>query len=450
MARQSLSLRETITMSKSRRSQKISVGIVGTGIAGMGCAYFLQSSHEIFLYEKNAYVGGHTNTVCVEEDGKEIPIDTGFMVYNQVTYPNLTRLFGELQVETKNTSMSFSVQHVPSGLEYCGSSVNHLFAQRKNLFNPAFIKMLMEIRRFNAESPEVLENDRFADYTIDAYVRERGYGRNVIEKYLIPMSSAVWSTPPDQMLRFPAVTLVRFFKNHGFLGLNAQHQWRTVVNGTRTYRDSIISPFVKKIRTDNPVVKVIRKKEKVELRFKDGKVAMHDLVILACHADEALTILDKPTAMEKKLLKEFRYQQNTATLHTDDRLMPKTTLAWSSWNYRLDADRNGNATPSTIYYMNSLQGLPAKKNYFVSINDPGIVAPGSVLKEIDYTHPIFSLGAIKAQEDLSQLNHNGPVYFCGSYFKYGFHEDAFTSALELCRKLRKEPIWTDEARGAQS
>jgi len=436
-------------MSKSKRSNKLSVGIVGTGIAGMGCAHFLQRSHEIFLYEKNDYIGGHTNTVSVEEDGKEIPVDTGFMVYNEVTYPNLTRLFRELRVETKNTSMSFSVQHVPSGLEYCGSSLNHLFAQRRNLFRPAFIKMLMDIHRFNAESPEVLENEKFAEHTIGDYMRERRYGLDVIEKYLIPMSSAVWSTPPDQMLRFPAVTLVRFFKNHGFLGLNTQHQWRTVVNGTRKYREALVAPFIKKIRTGNPVIRVIRKNGKVELRFKDGKRAIHDRVILACHADEALEMLDKPTAAEKRLLKEFTYQHNAATLHTDHRMMPKRRLAWSSWNYRLDADRKGNSTPSTIYFMNSLQGLTAKRNYFVSINDPGLVEPGSVIKVIDYTHPIFSLGAIKAQKELPRLNSEGPVYFCGSYFKYGFHEDAFTSALELCRKLQEEPIWKDDEAGAR-
>lgn len=427
-------------MSK-KHSARTSIGIVGTGIAGMGCAYFLHTTHDITIYEQNNYIGGHTNTVTVDEDGTEIPIDTGFMVYNEVTYPNLVRLFHELNVETKNTSMSFSVQHLPSGLEYSGSSLNHLFAQRKNILSPRFIRMIWQINRFNNECPEVLADKKFASYTLEEYVRERRFGDDVLKKYLVPMSSAVWSTPPDQMLRFPAVTLVRFFKNHGFLGLDTQHQWRTVVNGTRSYRDKLIAPFAKRILTGNPVVNVMRKKRKVELRLKDGGRALHDRVILACHADEALNMLDKPTTLEKRLLGEFKYQHNRATLHTDASLMPKTKLAWSSWNYRLDTNADGTSKSSTIYYMNSLQNVSKKRDYFISIDDPGTVNPGSILKEIDYTHPVFSLGAITAQRELSLINKEGPLYFCGSYFKYGFHEDAFTSALELCRSLMDVPIW---------
>jgi len=422
-------------------SSTASIGIVGTGIAGMGCAHFLHKSHDIAMYERNNYIGGHTHTVTVDEDGTEIPIDTGFMVYNEVTYPNLVRLFNELSVETKNSSMSFSVQHVPSGLEYSGSSLNHLFAQRRNILNPRFIRMLFQINRFNRECLEVLQEKRFASCTLEEYVRERKYGDDVLRKYLVPMSSAVWSTPPDQMLRFPAVTLVRFFKNHGFLGLDTQHQWRTVVNGTRSYRDKLIAPFREKIQTGNPVVKISRKKEYVELRLKDGESVRHDRVILACHADEALQMLETPTKLERKILGEFNYQRNKATLHTDADLMPKTKLAWSSWNYRLDTDAEGKSRSSTIYYMNSLQGVSNKKDYFISIDDHGTIRPSSILCEIDYTHPVFSLGAIRAQEELPLINRDGPLYFCGSYFKYGFHEDAFTSALELCRSLMDVPIW---------
>jgi predicted NAD/FAD-binding protein len=435
---------------KPKKSTRLNIGIVGTGIAGMGCAHFLQKGYDISMYEQNDYVGGHTNTVTVDEDGTEIPIDTGFMVYNEVTYPNLVRLFRELNVETKNTSMSFSVQHVPSGLDYSGSSLNHLFAQRRNILSPRFVRMVWQINRFNNECLEVLEGEKFASYTLEEYVQERGYGDDVLKKYLVPMSSAVWSTPPDQMLRFPAVTLVRFFKNHGFLGLDTQHQWRTVVNGTRSYRDKLIAPFRKKIHIGNPVVKVIRRKGKVELRLRDGERILHDRVILACHADEALRMLDKPTTLEKKLLGEFKYQHNKATLHTDASLMPKTKLAWSSWNYRLSTDAKGNPRSSTIYYMNSLQGVSKKRDYFISIDDPGTVNPRTILNEIDYTHPVFSLGAIGAQKRLPLLNEQGPVHFCGSYFKYGFHEDAFTSALELCRTLTNKPIWMSGEESQQS
>ncbi len=419
-----------------------SIGIVGTGIAGMGCAHFLHGTHDIAMYEQNGYPGGHTNTVTVDEDGTEIPIDTGFMVYNEVTYPNLVRLFKELNVDTKAAPMSFSVQHIPSGLEFSGSSLNHLFAQRKNILSPGFVRMLWQINRFNTECLEVLEDKKYAAYTLEEYVRERKYGDDVLNKYLVPMSSAVWSTRPDLMLRFPAVTLVRFFRNHGFLGLDTQHQWRTVVNGTRSYRDKLIAPFKEKIRLGNPVVKVIRKKEKAEVRLRNGETAAHDRVILACHADEALKMLDTPSLLEQNLLGEFKYQQNTATLHTDAALMPKTKLAWSSWNYRLGVDAGGKPRSSTIYYMNSLQGVSKTRDYFISIGDDGTVDPRSILREIDYTHPVLSLGAIGAQDKLPLINSDGPVYFCGSYFKYGFHEDAFTSALELCRSLTGRPIWT--------
>jgi uncharacterized protein len=415
-----------------------SIGIVGTGIAGMGCAHFLYKDCDVALYEANDYIGGHTNTVTVDEDGTEIPIDTGFMVYNEVTYPNLVQLFKDLRVETKNTSMSFSVQHIPTGLEYSGSSLNHLFAQRKNLFNPRFIRMLMQINRFNEECVEVLENEKYSSYTLEEYVREKGFGGEMLMKYLVPMSSAVWSTPPDQMLGFPAVTLVRFFKNHGFLGLRTQHQWKTVVGGTRNYRDKLITPFRSKIKTGNSVIKVSRKESKVELSFADGSRAWHDRVILACHGDEALRLLDRPTSDEQRLLQEFKYQHNRGTLHTDESVMPKTRLAWSSWNYRLDVNEGNEAIPSTIYYMNSLQQVSKKRDYFLSIDDPGRVNPQAILKTIDYTHPIFSLGTIEAQKELPSLNKAGPVYFCGSYFKYGFHEDALTSALDLCRTLAGE------------
>ena len=418
-----------------------SIGIIGTGIAGMGCAYFLRKKYDVTLYERNDYVGGHTNTVTVDEDGLEVPIDTGFMVYNEVTYPNLVRLFKELNVETKNSSMSFSVQHIPSGLEFCGSSLNHLFAQRKNLFNPRFIRMLMQIDRFNGECVEVLENERFASYTLQEYVNEKGFGGDMLMKYLVPMSSAVWSTPPDQMLKFPAVTLVRFFRNHGFLGLNTQHQWKTVVGGTRSYRDKLISSFRSRIKIGNPAVKIFRNNGKAEIRFADGTRVRHDKVILACHGDEALRLLEKPTRDERRLLGEFKYQHNSATVHADASVMPKTRMAWSSWNYRLDVNNKGRIAPSTVYYMNSLQQVSKKRDYFVSIDDPGIVDPRLILRTIDYTHPIFSLGAMNAQKELPLLNNGGPVYYCGSYFKYGFHEDAFTSALDLCRVIAGEDIW---------
>ncbi len=418
------------------------LAIIGTGIAGMGCAHFLHKEYNLTVYEQENYIGGHTNTVTVDENGKPIYIDTGFMVYNDVTYPNLIRLFKELGVEEKNTSMSFSVQHVPTGLEYSGSGLNGLFAQRKNLFNIGFIKLLHNINRFNKECVEVLNDKHYDSITLEEYVAEKQFGNNFLYKYIIPMSSAVWSTPPDQMARFPVAALVRFFRNHGFLGLDTQHQWKTLVGGSRSYREKLIAPFRDRIYTKRAAVKVGIENKKASVTDAQGNKAFYDAVILACHGDQALRLLERPTDMEFQLLKEFHYQKNIATLHTDASLMPKTKRAWSSWNYRLASDTSGSLTPSTIYYMNSLQHVSDKQDYFVSINGAENIDPGKILRQIDYEHPLFSVGAAKAQKDLPLLNAQGPVYFCGSYFRYGFHEDAFTSALELSRRLSGKEKWS--------
>jgi predicted NAD/FAD-binding protein len=408
--------------------------IIGTGIAGMGCAHFLYKQEELTIYEQNDYVGGHTNTVTVDEDGKPVYIDTGFMVFNYQTYPNLCRLFDELKAPVKKTDMSFSVQHLPTGLEYSGSSLNHLFAQRKNIFSPRYIKMLMQIGRFNKESVKILDDPKYADYSIGQYIAEFGYGDDMLWKYLVPMSSAVWSTAMEQMLDFPAVTLIRFFQNHGFLGLDTQHQWYTLQNGSQSYRELLIQPFRDRIFVNRKAIEVSRKDGKAIVNASDGSEEIFDRVIIAAHGDQALKMLVNPTAEEQRLLSCFKYQYNKAVLHTDESIMPKTKLAWSSWNYRIKM-QNGALTPSTIYWMNSLQGVSDKKNYFVSINPHDDLDEQKILKELDYEHPLFDVPAINAQAQLQQLNQDGPIYFCGSYFRYGFHEDAFKSAVDLCKQL---------------
>ncbi|MFZ4620553.1 MAG: NAD(P)/FAD-dependent oxidoreductase [Bacteroidota bacterium] len=416
------------------------LAIIGSGIAGMGAAHFLQHDFDITLFEKNNYVGGHTNTVTVDEEGTKVHIDTGFMVYNQVTYPNLIRLFAELNVPTKKTSMSFSVNHVPSGLEFSGSGLNELFAQRRNIFNPRYIRMLLQINRFNEECGEVLTDPKFAEMTLGEYVKLKGYGDDFLYKYIVPMSSAVWSTPIDLMLQFPAFSLVRFFTNHGFLGLKTQHQWYTIVNGSQSYREILVAPFKEKIHVKSPVVRVERNEQTATVILANGERAVYDKVIFASHADETLSMIAQPTPLEQRLLSQFKYQENIAVLHTDEKLMPRTKLAWSSWNYRLDGGKNG-LSPSTVYWMNSLQQVSKKKNYFVNINGEELIDPQKVLKRIVYTHPVYTVASQKAQDELHLLNQTGPLYFCGSYFKYGFHEDAFTSGLELSRTLSKQTIW---------
>jgi uncharacterized protein len=418
------------------------VAIIGTGIAGLGCAYFLHRKSDITLYEKNDYAGGHTNTILVPEGERSLPIDTGFMVFNQVTYPNLTRLFRETGVATKPAPMSFSVQHLPTGLEFCGSSLNHLFAQRKNLIRPRFWKMILQINRFNREALETLKSGGVEEVTLGDYVRAKKYGDDFLNFYLVPMSSAVWSTPPELMLEFPAVTLLRFFHNHGFLGLHAQHPWFTVVNGAKSYVEKISVPFRAKLQLSRGAVRVWRQNEQVCVTDLSGQTQIFDAVICAGHADQSLAILADADLQESSLLSEFKYQANTALLHTDESVMPKSKRCWASWNYRVDGRAGQKFSPSTVYWMNSLQGVSDQQNYFVSINGENSVNPNSIIKRIHYEHPVFSLDAIRVQRYLNKLNERMTnVYFCGSYFRYGFHEDAFTSALDLCRTLTGERIW---------
>jgi predicted NAD/FAD-binding protein len=417
--------------------------IIGTGIAGMGCAHFLHPSTDLTIYEQNDYVGGHTNTVTVDEGGKPVYIDTGFMVFNYKTYPNLCKLFAELKAPVKKTQMSFSVQHVPSGLEYSGSSINHLFAQRKNIFNLRYIKMLNQIGRFNKESIKIVDDPKYANYSIGQYIKEFGFGEDMLWKYLVPMSSAVWSTPMEQMLDFPAVTLIKFFQNHGFLGLDTQHQWYTLDKGSQSYRELLIKPFKDKIHVNRKAIKISREGGKVIVYASDGSQEIFDRVIIATHGDQALQLLGEPTADEQYLLSAFKYQYNKATLHTDESIMPKTKLAWSSWNYSI-RQQNGKLAPTTIYWMNELQGVSDKKNYFVSINPHDNIDEQKIIKEIDYEHPLFDVPAINAQAELHKLNETGPIYFCGSYFKYGFHEDAFASAVNLCSQLLGKAVYDDK------
>ena len=319
------------------------IAIVGTGIAGMGCAHFLHRDFDVTLLEQNDYVGGHSNTVDVTEPvtGLRLPIDTGFMVFNRVTYPLLCRLFGQLGVESKPTRMSFSVRHSESGLEYCGSSLNHLFAQRRNLLSPRFYRMLGTIARFNREAVDALGDPATLRQTLGEFVRARGYGEDFLSLYLAPMSSAVWSTPPELMASFPAATLLRFFHNHGFLGLNTQHPWYTVTGGSRAYVEKLTAPWRDRVSLGGGVARIDRDAAGVRVTSRSGAVQVFDKVILACHADDSLSLLADPRPDESRILGEFRYQSNVATLHTDASVMPRARLAWASWNYEISPAADG-------------------------------------------------------------------------------------------------------------
>lgn len=427
------------------------LAIIGTGISGLGCAHFLHRDFDVTLFEQNRYTGGHTNTVTVPErgTGRPLPIDTGFMVFNYETYPQLTRLFAQLDVPVKKTDMSFSVRHEDTGLEFCGSSLNHLFCQRRNLLRPSFYRMLLQIDRFNREALDALDNPEWTDVTLADYVRRRGYGADFLNLYVIPMSSAVWSTPPAKMLQFPARTLLRFFHNHGFLGLHTQHQWWTVDGGAQQYVTRLTTPWRDRIRHDARIIAVRRTADGVLVTTEDRRTERFDKVILAAHGHESLALLADATPDETRLLSEFQYQPNVATLHTDDAVMPRTKMAWSAWNYSIARDPRGVAEPMTIYWMNRLQGVSERENYFVSINGAERIDPKKTLRTIAYEHPLFTLGAVRAQREIPTLNTRAlggtETFFCGAWTRYGFHEDGLLSAVNLAQLLLGRDPWSSDS-----
>ena len=305
--------------------------------------------------------------------------------------------------------------------------------------------MIGAINRFNREAVGALDDPEVQEITLGEFVRRRGYGEDFLSLYLAPMSSAVWSTPPELMNSFPAVTLLRFFHNHGFLGLDTQHPWLTVAGGSRAYVEKLVSPWRDRIRLGDAAARVTRAAGGVEITLRSGKAHVFDKVILACHADQALSLLGDPRPEEDRLLSEFKYQANTATLHTDASVMPRTRLAWASWNYEINRGVCGASSTATHYWMNSLQGVSERQDYFVSINRPEAIDPARVLKTIAYEHPLFNLGAQRAQRDLPRLNSSAAgtteTYFAGSYFRYGFHEDAFRSAFGLSAELLGRNPW---------
>ncbi len=409
------------------------IAIVGTGVAGLGCAWNLRQHARLTFLEQDTRPGGHTNTVTVEENGRPVPIDTGFIVFNKVTYPNLCRLFAELDIPIKPSEMSFSVQHIPTGLEYNGMGINKVFAQRRNFFRPRFHRFLSQIQRFFRAANELLHQPDLAPLTLREFARRHELGQDFLDLYLVPMSSAVWSTDPKNVLDFPAATLIRFFHNHGFLGVDTHHPWFTVEGGAKTYLQKILAACGAP-RLNAKVVRVEEKPGAAEVTLSSGEKLAFDRVVLASHADQSLALLAAPDADQERLLTPFRYQKNHATLHTDPGVMPKKRRAWASWNYRVE-----DGWAATHYWMNALQGVSKKQNYFVSLNSEGRIPSDKVLYETVYDHPVFTLEAMRAGEELPQLNARDPaqrIFFCGSYFKYGFHEDAYTSGLQAAEVLK--------------
>lgn len=412
------------------------IAIVGSGISGLVCAHVLGRRHEVAVFEAADWIGGHTHTVDVEVAGKQYAIDTGFIVFNDWTYPNFIRLLDQLGVGSHPTEMSFSVNEPGTGLEYNGNNLNSLFAQRRNLMSPAFLGMVRDILRFNRQAAADLDNGAIAaDITLGEYLRAKGYGQRFTDHYIIPMGAAIWSMSLADMLGFPLQFFVRFFRNHGLLSVSDRPQWRVVEGGSRSYIAPLTAPFKDSIHLNCPVSRIIRDPQGVTVVSRRGEEHF-DRVILACHSDQALKLLDQPTEQERSILGAIGYANNDVVLHTDTRLLPKRKLAWASWNYRLGNDRQQPA--AVTYNMNILQGIESDTTFCVSLNQTAAIDPAKILRRFTYAHPQFSLAAAAAQARWNELAGANHTYYCGAYWANGFHEDGVVSALRVTSALGEE------------
>lgn len=408
------------------------IAIIGSGISGLTSAYLLNRSHEITLFEASDWIGGHTHTVQVTVNGQRHAVDTGFIVFNDWTYPHFIRLLGELGVRFKPTEMSFSVRDPDSGLEYNGNTLNSLFSQRSNLLSPGFWGMLRDILRFNREAQRDLAEQRIAEHTtLGDYLRSNGYGKRFTEHYIVPMGAAIWSMSLDDMLNFPLQLFVRFFKNHGLLSVSNRPQWQVIEGGSSAYIAPLAASFSERIRLNCPVHRVERDEHGVTVHSKAG-IERYDKVIFACHSDQALQLLAKPSSAEQSILGALPYAENDVVLHTDNRLLPDRKLTWASWNFRLGA-RGQQA--AVTYNMNILQGLQSDATLCVSLNQRAQIDPLKVLAQYTYAHPQYSLAAVAAQARWEELDGAQHTWYCGAYWANGFHEDGVVSALRVARSL---------------
>jgi predicted NAD/FAD-binding protein len=402
------------------------IAIVGTGVAGNVIAHQLKDRHDITVFEANDYVGGHSNTIDVSAGGERLKLDTGFMVFNNRTYPYFTRLLEELGIESQLSNMSFSVRCQENGLEYSGSSLNTLFAQRRNLIRPSFHRMIRDILRFNREAVAFLERDA-TFMTLAEYLARNDYSREFVQHYLIPMGAAIWSAEPRMLQKIPAQFFIRFFHNHGLLSLSNRPVWRVVKNGSQSYVRKLVAGHRDRIRLNSPVTSVVRQGNKVIVRSRDRAAESFESIFMACHSDQALRILRDASPAEREVLGAIPYQANEAVLHCDRSAMPRSGRAWAAWNYHVPARFEGPVT--VTYHLNRLQGLDSKSQYFVTLNGGKCIDPATVIRTFSYEHPVFNVDSVAAQNRHSELNGVNRSYFAGAYWRNGFHEDGVVSAL---------------------
>jgi predicted NAD/FAD-binding protein len=410
------------------------IAIIGTGISGLTAAYLLQRKHEITVFEAADRLGGHTATIDVKVQGQHYAVDTGFIVYNDRSYPNFIKLMQQLDVLSQPTEMSFSVSCAQRGLEYSGSNLNTLFAQRSNLVSPYFLRMVRDIMRFNKQSQLDLERgDLTPDMTLGEYLDSNGYSEGFKRHYLVPMTAAIWSSGTAAVMAFPLVFFVQFFKNHGLLSIKDRPQWRSIVGGSRQYIEPLTRSFVDRIRLSCAVTSVSRSAQGVIVRSEQYGEEVFDQVVMATHSDQALKLLQATEPSETEILEAIAYQDNDVVLHTDESILPRSRRTWSSWNYLLDNYQQDQAV--LTYNMNILQRIEAPVTFCVTLNNTRAIDATKILGQYNYSHPVFTVDGIAAQERLRSINGSGGIWFCGAWCRNGFHEDGVASALAVTEKL---------------
>jgi len=410
------------------------IAVIGSGISGMASAYLLSRDAHVTLYEKNAVAGGHTRTLTVDYGARRIAVDTGFIVFNHATYPNLLGLFAALGVATEESDMSFSFTRDGGAFEWGARTLNSVFAQRRNLISPRFYRMLRDAARFFKHAESTVQASPLL--TLGGLMEQMQLGPEFRNHFLLPMGAAIWSAPADQMLAFPALSFVRFFKNHGLLSFTGQHQWYTVTGGAQEYVKKVLLP-IQSIRLQAEVVRIEIHGERPAVITRDGDCTLYDEVILASHADEALAMIDTPTAEERAILAPFQYQENIAYLHNDRSMMPKRRACWSSWNYHAD----GKQGVAVTYWMNLLQNIDPNYPLFVTLNPAHPIEARCIFNRHRFTHPIFTREAIAAQEQIPLIQGKRHLWFCGAYQRNGFHEDGLWSAVQVARAMGVSIPW---------
>ncbi|MBB4265834.1 NAD(P)/FAD-dependent oxidoreductase [Roseospira visakhapatnamensis] len=412
------------------------IAVIGTGIAGMAAAWLLSQRHHVTVFERGDYVGGHSNTVeAPGRDGRPVPVDTGFIVYNTANYPNLTALFDHLQVPTQLSDMSFAASLDDGRLEYAGSGLGGLFAQPANIARPRFWSMLRDLLRFYREAPAFLADPSARVTTLGEYLDANRYGRPFVEDHLLPMGAAIWSTPTADMRAYPAAAFIRFFENHGLLRLRDRIDWRTVTGGSREYVRRLTAPFADRIHLNTKIMSIRRANGSVMIEDLRGELHVADDIVLACHADEALALLSDADDRERTILQGFRYTRNRAILHTDASLMPRARRAWAAWNFLGTRDAEGTRQVCVTYWMNKLQGIDERTPLFVTLNPPREPARNTVIRGFLYDHPLFDREALAAQHQVWRLQGHRNTWFCGAYMGSGFHEDGVQAGLAVAEAL---------------